>query len=153
MMKTVRREIIAKLVGRKAKGGAVFLAIALLALSGCKSLGEFTEGKQYTKPEGVTILSEAEIRSKIVGSTIDGKSVKGPLYTEFYAPNGKGKGLWDGDKYKFDYAISGPVYCYKGQGFNGCNMFALSGDEITWYKLSGEEATKAKLLPGNAKGL
>ena len=135
------------------KGGALCLALALLTLSGCKSLGEITQSKQYTKPEGVAILSEAELRTKIVGNTISGKSVKGPLYSEFFAPDGKGRGLWNSDKYKFEYAISGPVYCYKGDGFNGCNLLSLKGDTITWYKLSGKEVSKAKLLLGNPKGL
>jgi hypothetical protein len=132
---------------------AALAVSGLIVLSGCKSLGEIAEGKQYTKPEGVTVMSEAELRSKMVGNTIDGKSTKGPLYTEFYAPDGKGKGLWDGDKYSFDYAISGPVYCYKGDGFNGCNLVGLRGDDITWVELDGKKSGEAKLLPGNAIGL
>jgi hypothetical protein len=153
MMKTIRSKVSDKFIERNIKGGAVCLALALLTLSGCKSLGEVTESKQFTKPDGVTVMSEAELRSNMVGNTIDGKSLKGPLYTEFYAPDGKGKGVWDGNKYKFEYAISGPVYCYKGDGFNGCNLLELSGDDITWYGLDGKKTSSAKLLPGNAKDL
>ena len=129
------------------------IAIALLTLAGCKSIGEVAESKQFTKPEGVAVLSEAELNSKMVGNSFDGKSMEGPLYTEFYAPEGKGKGLWDGEKYSFEYAFSGPVYCYKGEGFNGCNLIELRGNDVTWYDLDGEEAGTAKLLPGNPKGL
>ena len=141
------------LKNKRVKGGAAVLAVALLTLSGCKSIGEIAESKQFTKPEGVTVLSEAELRSIMIGNTITGISKEGPVYTEFYAPEGKGRGLWDDSKYKFEYAISGPVYCYKGDGFNGCNMVELTDDTINWYGLDGQERGFAKLLQGNAKGL
>ena len=133
--------------------GVVFIVIALLALSGCKSLGEVAQSKKYVEPKGVTVMSEAEIREKVIGSTIAGKSNRGPMYVEYYQLDGSTKGLWDGEPYTSTWAIAGKVWCWQGSSSQGCNLIALNDDEITWYDLKGVEKSRAKLMPGNAKGL
>ena len=52
-------------------------AALLVALTGCKSLPETAEGKMFTSLEGVTLMTENEIKSTLVGNTIHWYSLEG----------------------------------------------------------------------------
>jgi len=135
------------------RGLGVIVISVFLILSGCKSLGEVAQTREYAEPEGITVLTEEELRTKVIGNTIAGKSYRGPMYVEFYQPDGNTRGLWDGSPYKSTWAISGKVMCWKASDARGCNLIALDGDEVTWYDLEGVEKSRAKLMQGNAKEL
>lgn len=135
----------------------VFAAAVFVSLAGCKNLLETAEGKKFTQPEGVTLMTEKEIRSTLVGNTYQGESVRypGSSYIEFVHPDGKISGLWDGkDRYKGEWAVSGRVWCYKYKTTRGCNTLAKSGDSILWYGLDGSyKGGKSVVMAGDPNNL
>ena len=50
----------------------------MVALAGCKTLQETAESKEVTQPEGVALMTEAELRKTLVGNTYEGESVNYP---------------------------------------------------------------------------
>ena len=122
----------------------VFAAAVFVSLAGCKNLLETAEGKKFTQPEGVTLMTEKEIRSTLVGNTYQGESVRypGSSYIEFVHPDGKISGLWDGkDRYKYKTT-------------RGCNTLAKSGDSILWYGLDGSyKGGKSVVMAGDPNNL
>lgn len=118
----------------------LLIAAVLLSLAGCKTLLETAQTQEYTPPEGVTLMTEAELRNTLVGNTYAGDSVRypGSTYIEYIRPDGKISGLWNGsDRYRGEWVISGKVWCYKYKSSSGCNTMAKSGDTIYWYELDG----------------
>ena len=114
--------------------------ILLLTLAGCKNLLETAQDKQFTQPEGVTLMSESEIRDTLVGNTYEGESIRKPgnTYREFIHPDGKISGLWNGEhRYEGKWAVSGKVWCYRYETVRGCSTLARDGDTILWYGLDG----------------
>ena len=132
-------------------------SVCLISLAGCKNLMEVAQSKEYVEPEGVTLMSEAEMRDFLVGNTYQGDSVRHPgsTYIEFIHPDGKINGLWNGeDRYKGNWAISGKVWCYKYKTINGCNTFSRSGDTVFWYRLDGTtKGGKSTVLAGDPNNL
>ena len=135
----------------------LLIAAMLFSLAGCKTLLETAQSQQYTQPEGVTLMSEAEMRSTLVGNTYAGDSVNHPgsTYIEFIHPDGKISGLWNGsERYKGEWAISGKVWCFKYKSMSGCNTLAKSGDTIFWYGLDGTtKGGKSVVSAGDPKNL
>ena len=136
------------------------MLIILLVLQGCQalSLQEFTmkQGAKYTQPAASNVLDEAAIRAQIVGNTMVGISPKNNQeYVEYYLPDGTIRVLWMGSRYSAKWAVSGYLWCVEYEGSpRSCYMFSLDGDTVTWYgPEKGERQEKAKLLPGNARGL
>ena len=130
---------------------------ALLTITGCKTLQEIAETRQVTPPEGVTLMTESELRETLVGNTYEGESVNypGSTYLEYINPDGSIKGLWDGqDRYEGKWAISGKVWCYKYKNSSGCNTLVKKGDQIFWYNLDGStRGGKAIVVSGDPNGL
>jgi hypothetical protein len=59
--------------------------------------------EKYTTPEGVTLMTEAELKSTLVGNTYAGDSTRypGSTFIEYTQPDGKISGLWNAkDRYK-----------------------------------------------------
>ena len=129
----------------------------IVALAGCKTLQETAESKEVTQPEGVTLMSETELRETLVGNTYEGDSVNypGSTYIEFIQPDGTIRGLWNGkDRYKGEWVISGPVWCYKYKNSNGCSTMAKTGNTIFWYALDGTtRGGKSIVMAGDPKNL
>ena len=129
----------------------------IVALAGCKTLQETAESKEVIQPEGVTLMTEAELRETLVGNTYEGDSVKypGSTYIEFIQADGTIRGLLNGeDRYKGKWVISGPVWCYKYKNSNGCNTLAKAGDTIFWYSLDGTtRGGKSIVVAGDSKNL
>lgn len=132
-------------------------SMMLVSLVGCKTLQETAQGKKYTQPEGVTLMTETELKGTLVGNTYEGDSVKypGSTYVEFIQPDGTISGLWDGtDRYKGKWGISGKVWCYRYKSSSGCNTLAKSGDTIYWYALDGTtKGGRARMKPGDSSKL
>ena len=114
----------------------------------------------YKAPAGVTILTEDEILTMIVGNTLVG--AKEP-WVEYYKPDGTKKrglirGLWEGSqRYKGRWKIKGSLWCLSypdDPDSNGCWTLALIGDKVEWYKPNGkEDPPPSTLLLGNPKNL
>ena len=129
----------------------------VLSLAGCKNLLETAQEKQFTKPEGVTLMSEAEIRDTLVGNTFQGESARRPgkTYVEYIHPDGKISGLWnETDRYQGEWAVAGSVWCYRYKNNRGCNTLAKDGDSILWYKLDGStNGGKSMVVSGDPREL
>ena len=132
-------------------------ATSFAMLLGCKNLLETAQSKEITPPEGVTLMTETDLRNTLVGNTYEGDSVKypGSTYIEYIHPEGKINGLWNGEeRYKGEWAISGNVWCYKFKGSSGCNTLSKSGNTIYWYALDGtNKGGKAQVMSGDPKNL
>ena len=129
----------------------------IVMLAGCKTLQETAESKEVIQPEGVTLMTETELRKTLVGNTYEGESVRypGSTYIEFIQPDGTIRGLWDGkDRYKGEWVISGRVWCYKYKSSNGCSTMAKTGNTIFWYALDGTtRGGKSIVTEGDPKNL
>ena len=101
-------------------------------------------------PNGVTVLTGQELHKHFVGSTATG--VLGEtVWVEYYEPKGRIRGTWGGRPYGGTWSISGPWMCYDygGEAHDRCRTISLDGDQITFFKESGEPSTSGnKLIPG-----
>ena len=82
--------------------------------------------KIFENPEGVTVLTEAEIHDKVVGNTIAEVS-DGKKWSEYYFTDGTLLGVWGEKRYCDYWVISGPVMCIGSGVFGFCRMYALEG--------------------------
>jgi hypothetical protein len=131
--------------------------VFFLALASCKSLQEVAQSKKFTQPEGVTLMTEQDLRDTLVGNTYKGDSVRypGSTYIEYIHPDGKISGLWNGqERYKGEWVISDKLWCYKYKNSNGCNTLSKSGATIFWYGLDGtSKGGKSLVVSGDPNQL
>jgi hypothetical protein len=103
-------------------------------------------------PDGVMVLTEEELHQNFVGSTATGGSGD-EVWVEYYEPGGRIRGLWNGSPYGGAWAISGPWMChdYGGDSEDGCFTISLKGDQIAYFKETGEpdEYPSGRLIPGD----
>ncbi len=108
----------------------------------------------YTVPEGVTVLSEQELRIKIVGNTMIGFDY-GKKWAEYFAEDGTIMGTWGPDRYRGKWTIAGPVMCfdYPGTYDDECNTIALDGNIWLTFVLDGSPSKfpTGELLEGNPR--
>jgi hypothetical protein len=83
---------------RSAAGLALVISISAVAHA----------GDDFKVPEGVTLLTEDEIREKIIGNTMTGTSGS-KRWTEYYLSNGVIKGVEAGEKYGGKWTLSCPA--------------------------------------------
>ena len=83
---SILKEISGSFSARK----RVIIFAALITLSGCQTLQERAVETKYVEPVGITLLSESDIRTKVVGNTIEGESSRKPgnFYVEHYLEDG-----------------------------------------------------------------
>ena len=102
-------------------------------------------------PDGVEVLTETELRQNIVGSTVTGGSGDG-VWVEYYEPGGRIRGIWGGSPYGGAWTIEGRWICvdFGGDSSDQCITISLKGDQITFFKESGEalELSNITLIPG-----
>ena len=101
------------------------------------------------------LLSEAEIRAKIIGNTMTGFSTRqGVQWTELYLQDGTIKGVYDGERGTAEWYLSGSEMCwdYEGTKYDGCWPLALNGREVVFYE-DEKAGGRAQVLQGNPKGL
>jgi len=118
--------------------------------------------EDYVIPTGVTVLTEQQLLSQIIGSTLMGGTYRWFAY--FLPPSGdqkKGrfKGTHRGTRHtKGDWTVNGSLMCWHFDSptraaINGCFTTALDGDTITWYLPTGtprySQAGPRKLISGN----
>jgi len=143
------------------KFGWIIFGTFLATLVGCKTLQETAEGKKFTQPEGVVLMTEAELRNTLVGNTYEGDSVKSPgtTYIEYFHPDGRIYGLWSGgarqSRYSGQWAISDKVLCLKYDRTSGCYTLTKSGNTIYWHDLKGKKRKNAqsKVMVGDPMNL
>ncbi len=97
------------------------------------------------------ILSGEEIRSQIIGNTVDG--LMGTAFTEFYSPDGAIKGLSGEGRYEGRWSIEKDMLCFEYNEPFGCRRIGLSGDTVSYITESGEADGSGTLLKGNPDGL
>jgi YHS domain-containing protein len=102
-------------------------------------------------PDGVTVLAETELRQHFVGSTVTG-TIREKAWVEYYEPNGRIRGTLGGAAYGGTWTISGSWMCYDygGDANDRCRTIALKGDQISYFKESGEPSGSSNytLIPG-----
>lgn len=118
--------------------------------------------EEFKVPEGVTLLTEDEIRDKIIENTMTGREY-GKKWWENYRSDGEIRGIrdapFDKDRYRGQWMLSGPVMCFdKGywavnKSGDGCWTMSLEGGTAYFYTMDGEPDSDAKLREGNARGL
>ena len=111
--------------------------------------GDVEIPESYELPVGVTVLSEAEIRDQIVGSTLN----RGKNWSEYILADGTLSGL-SGDLRYCDYwAVSGPVMCFGIDSQSYCATFAREGSRLSPFNMDGTPRPPRELLPGNPENL
>lgn len=132
------------------RSAMISLAV-LLCLSSAAALAAERE-----LPDDVTVMTEAELRSAIIGNTVTG-FVGGTPWSEYYLPNGVIQGVEGGERYVGRWTISGPWLCfdYDGTEDDGCSTLARSGNNVRFYDEDGDSGdySTAEILQGNAQGL
>jgi len=122
--------------------------------------------KDYKIPDGVTVLTEKQLLSQVIGNTLTG----GNKWFEYFDPSGKelkkgrfrtewlqaelNEGSWEIHNSllcrKFDDARIAAIY-------DGCYTIALDGNEVTMYKDNGyrydDPYSPILILSGNPKNL
>jgi hypothetical protein len=133
-------------------------ALPMAALAFGLMSGVALAEQDYVVPDGVTLMTEDEIRDKIIENTLGGNDY-GKKWFEYYKEDGKIKGIWDRDRYRGKWTLEGPVMCfdYAGSGYDGCWTISLDDDDtVHWYKPTGElddPEPPDKRYDGNPKGL
>ena len=119
----------------------------------------------YIAPKGVTLLTEEQLMTQVIGSTYMG----GTMWEEYYQPStgGKKEGRIKGkyrrtELYGGDWKISGSLMCWKFDDpklavYNDCFTTSLDGDTVTFYTIRGivhtDPAGTIKLISGNPNSL
>ncbi len=105
--------------------------------------------ENFIAPEGVTILSEQEIRDRVIGNTAQGSD-----WTEYYKPGGVISGR-SPNYYTGKWTVSGSVMCYDydGPDYDTCSILSIKDGVISFYDLKGKFKGTGKLLVGSGANL
>ncbi len=132
---------------------------ALLLFAAATPSGPAAAQQDYVSPPGVTIMSEDEIRSAIIGNTLAGVS-RGTDWAEFYSPGGSIRGLWGRTPkhlYGGSWSIKGPTFCleYPTPEDSGCYTLSREEDTVFLFNLDGSRGKypQAEIKGGNPEGL
>ena len=119
----------------------------------------------YIVPEGVTVLTEEQLMTQVIGNTYMG----GKKWVEYYEPSTEGQregrikgkhrrtGIYGGN-----WKINGSLMCWEFDDpkiavYNDCFTTALNGDTVTTYTIHGivhtDAAGTVTLIPGNPDNL
>lgn len=105
---------------------------------------DFVTAEDYVVPTGVTILTEEQLLTQVIGSTFVG----GTRWVEYYEPSANGLGMGR-VKVKYrglftgaSWTINGSLFCIKYDehfmnSFNACNIISLDGNRVTLYNPDG----------------
>jgi hypothetical protein len=119
----------------------------------------------YIVPEGVTVLTEEQLMTQVIGNTYMG----GKKWVEYYQPStgGQREGRIKGKHrrtglYGGNWKINGPLMCWEFDDpklavYNDCITTALDGDTVNFYTIQGNVHTDiagtVTLTPGNPNNL
>ena len=119
----------------------------------------------YAVPAGIEVLTEAEIREKIIGNTLVGQSSSyAPEMVEYFHQDGSITARWRGDYSEGFWTISRSLLCIyypdrsvqtpRDRSMFHCYTLFLDVDKLTLYDQAGrEEQEQFMLLPGNERSL
>jgi hypothetical protein len=121
--------------------------------------------QEYKIPPGVTVLTEEQLFSKIIGNTL---MAGGYRWGAYFVPSidGKKKGRFRGrnavlgpaNPTSGDWTVNGELMCWYFDNvtlnaYSGCFTTELDGDTVKWYLPSGHprysRAGRIKLFQGN----
>jgi hypothetical protein len=122
--------------------------------------------KDYTVPDGVTVLTEKQLLTQVIGNTMTG----GNKWFEYFDPSGKElkkgrlRGAWlKAELYEASWEVHKSLLCRKfddarlAAKYDGCYTIALDGNEVTMYKDNGyrydDPYSPILLLSGNPENL
>jgi hypothetical protein len=100
------------------------------------------------------VLDVADVKAKIVGSTIRGEYPNHVKWEEYYDPSGRIRGKdEEHGAYSLPYTLDGNKLCYDypGNDQDWCATFSLQGDDLQFLK-DGKLVNftiNSKLVPGN----
>ena len=96
--------------------------------------------KAHSPPDGVQILDNAGLKSKIVGNDVDAGRYEMTYHTDgsLTSSTRDSTGTWK---------ICGPIMIHLWpNGYVAERLMALDGDDVTYFYLSGKERSKVKLV-------
>jgi tetratricopeptide (TPR) repeat protein len=108
---------------------------------------EFPES--YELPDGVTVMTEAEIRERIIGSTMIGE-YQGDRDPTYFHADGTLSGLWRDLLWCEYWAVSGPVLCVGISSQRYCETLAVEGTVVKPFDLNGTAKATRELVQGKA---
>jgi hypothetical protein len=122
-------------------------------------IGDLDESaKENIATNDFTAMSGAEIRSSLIGNTLDGFD-EGGHYVVYYPSYGtmKFRSLRTGFEDVGVWHVNGDRYCRKwtivGHGHERCVTFLRCGEHINWVRENGSVGDRMQLRPGNPAGL
>jgi len=108
---------------------------------------EFPESHEV--PDGVAVMTETEIRERIIGNTVIGE-YEGDKDNQYYLADGTLSGVWGDVRYCEYWAVSGPVFCVGISSQRYCETLALEGAVLKSFELDGTPKPARELARGNA---
>ena len=122
--------------------------------------------KDYKVPDGVTVLTEKQLLTQVIGNTLTGRN----KWFQYFDPSGKElkKGRMRGEKlqtelYGASWEVHKSLLCLKFDDarlaalYDACYTIALDGNEVTMYKDNGypyyDPYSPILILSGNPKNL
>jgi len=152
----------------------VTIFILIFTLNGCwvnekisvQEIRDSAAQAPYWGPSGITVLTEKEIREKIIGNTLVGPSANyGPEMVEYLQSNGSVKALWGGSSSNGYWTVSRSLMCIyyplrfpkyppRTASKYHCYTLTIDGEIVSYYDRYGSAVQmKSLLLTGNAKDL
>jgi hypothetical protein len=136
-----------------------------ILVAGVSWIAPTANAGDYIVPEGVTVLTEDQVMTQVIGNTFVG----GIKWVEYYAPSNdgqregriKGKHRRTG-QYGGKWSVDGSLMCWeyddpKSAAYNDCFTFALNGDTVIFYTIRGivhaDIAGEISMMPGNPNDL
>ncbi len=122
--------------------------------------------KDYKIPDGVTVLTEKQLLTQVIGNTMTGRN----KWFEYFDPSGKElkkgrlRGEWlQTELYEASWEVHKSLLCRKfddarlAAKYDGCFTIALDGNEVLMYKDNGyrydDPYSPILILSGNPENL
>lgn len=123
---------------------ALCLGIILVATASIPAYAS-TCAKEYTAPSGVTILTDQEIRDKVVGNTVDGW----PQFRIFFHADGTMEFLSRGLNFG-KWRTCGNVFIMEGSQLRERTLAIREEGKLSFYDLAGKHQGTYPLKRGKA---
>ena len=124
----------------------IIAGLFAIGLSGCLSPASQLED------DGFRVMSGSEIRSALVGNSLDGEDSDGD-YVIYYNSASTMSIAYRGRTETGVWRVQGDKYCRRwetfGNGKERCVTFYRSGNQINWVRSSGEISDYSVLVRGN----
>lgn len=105
--------------------------------------------EDYQLPKDAEVMTEAEIRKRIVGNTVVSE-YRGEKDSQYFLDDGTLLGVWTNVRYCDYWAASGPLLCVGITAERYCETLALEGSTLKRFELDGTQKPSRELIQGNA---